>query len=228
VQPHDRSSHFSLLYRFRSLSRDFEAQGISLLKHGGMEEAGGPHGQVRELIQAIELRADLRLHDRWALLLAVPVVNTYQSVDGYLHYDAYGLGDPFAILRYQLVNTKRGVDDNTSGLIHRLQLGAGVKMPFGRSDVTYHGQRLHPDAQPGTGSWDALLSLEYALRAGRNGMLITSVGRINTADKYGVRLGHAISTALELFHAFNLGGTAQVLPSLGAYYEHTGHDDVEG
>ncbi|MBS1580824.1 MAG: hypothetical protein JST66_01355 [Bacteroidetes bacterium] len=226
VQPNDRSTQFGLLYRTRALSRDFSAAGITLLKHGGtvapLEER-----KVRELMQALELRADIRLAERWVLLAAAPVVNTYQSVNGYVRYDAYGLGDPFAILRYQLVNTKCLSPDTTGLLIHRLLVGAGVKAPLGRSDVTYLGERLHPDAQPGTGSWDALVSLEYAVRSGRNGLLFTALGRLNTADTHGVRLGHTASGTLELFRTFKLGAV-QVMPSLGAYLETAGHDDLKG
>lgn len=226
VQPNDRSTQFGLLYRMRSLSRDFNAEGVSLLKHGGTAEST-TENKVRELMQAIELRADIRLRDKWAVLVAVPAVNTYQSVNGYVRYDAYGLGDPFAILRYQLVNTKRNAADTTGGLVHRLQLGGGVKAPLGRSDVTYQDERLHPDAQPSTGSWDALLSVEYALRANRNGVLFNSVGRVNSADRYGVRLGHTVSTSLDLFRSFTVAKSFQVLPSVGGYMEWAGHDTVD-
>ena len=230
VQPNDRSTQFGLLHRVRMLSRDFNAEGVSLLKHGGnahAETVQGPRA-VRELIQAVELRADIRFRDRWALLVAMPTVNTYQSVNGYVHYDAYGLGDPFAILRYQLVNTKVTMADTTGRLVHRLLVGGGVKMPLGRSDVTYQGERLHPDAQPGTGSWDALISLEYALRIRRSGITFASVGRINTADTYGVRLGHTASTTAELFHLFPIGKRVQVVPSAGGYMEWAATDTDSG
>lgn len=228
VQPNDRNTQFGLLYRVRALSRDFNEEGVSLLKHGGTTESVTTENKVRELMQAIELRADIRLGDKWALLVAVPAVNTYQSVNDLQRYDAYGLGDPFAIMRYQLVNTKRGAADTTGGLVHRLQLGGGLKAPLGRSDVTYNGERLHPDAQPGTGSWDALMSIEYALRSNRNGLLFNSVGRLSTADKYRVRLGHTVSTSLELFRSFRVAKALQLLPTIGGYTEWAGHDDVDG
>lgn len=227
VQPNDRSTQFGLLYRTRMLSRDFGAEGISLLKHGGTVAADEPR-QVRELIQALELRADVRFAEKWAVLAAMPMVNTYQSVNSYMRYDAYGLGDPFALVRYQLVNTKCTAPDSVNRTIHRLQIGAGAKAPLGRTDVTYLGERLHPDAQPGTGSWDALVSIEYALRGRRNGLLFTSLGRINSTDKYGTRLGHTASTTLEVFRTFKLGSAVQVLPSVGSYLEWAGHDDENG
>jgi hypothetical protein len=227
VQPNDRSTQIGLLYRLRTLSRDFGAEGVTLLKHGGTVEPDVER-RVKELIQAMELRADIRLADRWALLAAAPVVNTYQSVNGFQTYDVYGLGDPFALLRYQLVNTKRTVADTSAGLVHRLQLGAGIKVPLGLSEATYEGERLHPDAQPGTGSWDALVSIEYALRSGGTGLTFSSLGRINTADAYGIRLGHTASTTLDVFHTFKLGSDVQVLPSIGGYLEWAGHDDDNG
>lgn len=227
VQPNDRSTQFGLLYRSRMLSRDFGAEGLTLLKHGGTVEANEPR-QVREMIQAVEARADVRFAEKWAVLAAVPLVNTYQSVNDYMRYDAYGLGDPFALVRYQLLNTKCTAPDSVNRPIHRLQIGAGVKAPIGRSDVEYEGERLHPDAQPGTGSWDALVSIEYAVRARRNGVLFTSLARINSKDRYGTRLGHTASTTMEVFRTFKLGSALQVLPSLGSYMEWAGHDDESG
>lgn len=231
VQPNDRSTQFGLLHRVRMLSREYPApQAVAVPKHGGVDHAQivqGPRA-VSELIQAMELRADIRFRDKWALLVAVPVVNTYQSVNGYMRYDAYGLGDPFAILRYQVVNTKCTADDSTGRWVHRLQFGGGVKMPLGRSDVTYQGERLHPDAQPGTGSWDALFSLEYALRIRRSGVTFTTVGRVNSADRYDVRLGHTASSTLDLFHRFPVGKQINVLPSLGGYMEWAGYDNEKG
>ena len=227
VQPNDRSTQFGLFYRMRMLSRDFNAERLTLLKHGGTVAANEPR-QVREMIQAAELRADVRFAEKWAVLAAVPVVNTYQSVNGYMRYDAYGLGDPVALLRYQLVNTKCTAPDSTDRAIHRLMIGAGLKAPLGRTDVTYLGERLHPDAQPGTGSWDALVSIEYAVRGRRNGLLFTSLGRINTKDKYGTRLSHTASTTLEVFRTFKTGTTVQLMPSVGGYLEWAGQDDENG
>lgn len=226
VQPNDRSTQFGLLYRMRSLSRDFGAPGVTLLKHGGTQ-AGAAQHQVRELVQALELRADVRLAEKWAVLVAVPGVNTYQGVNGFKRYDEYGLGDPFAIVRYQVLNTKRTAADTTGGLVHRMQFGMGVKAPLGRTDVAYNGERLHPDAQPGTGSWDALVSLEYALRGRRNGLLFSALGRINSTDRYGTRLGHTASATLDLFRSFGRGAV-QVLPTVGGYLEWAGHDDEQG
>jgi hypothetical protein len=227
VQPNDRSTQIGLLYRLRTLSRDFGTEGVTLLKHGGTVEPDGER-KVKELIQAMELRADIRLADRWALLAAAPVVNTYQSVNGYQTYDVYGLGDPFALMRYQLVNTKRTLADTTARFVHRLQLGAGIKVPLGFSEATYAGERLHPDAQPGTGSWDALVSIEYALRTRGTGLMFSSLGRINTSNVHGIRMGHTLSTTLDVFHTFQLGNSLQVLPSLGGYLEWAGHENDHG
>ncbi len=228
VQPNDRRSTIGLFYRSRVM------QGVTrvplssnlLLKHGDHVPANVPSAEVpiTEVVNVMELRADLRLSERFFLLASVPLTNTYRGVNRYQVLDAYGLGDPFVMLRYQLANTR---DIAHRAFVHRLLLGGGIKFPLGRDDLRIGDDLASPDVQLGTGSWDGLLSLEYSVRRGRTGGGVSTLARFNTANPSGYQLGHAVSTTAEVFHRFG-SDTLSFAPAVGAYAEWMAHDHVDG
>lgn len=60
-----------------------------------------------------------------------------------------GIGDGLFMLKYVL-------HQNTIREQYQLALGGGVKVPFGKSDITQNGLALNADMQPGTGAWDGV------------------------------------------------------------------------
>lgn len=230
IQPNDRASSISLMWRYRRLEGNVLVGGApSLLpKHGGHGAAPAVARNVhyRELYQVAELRADLWFTDRFAVLVSIPMVNNYQATDGYARSDVYGLGDPLFIARYLVANTKcKATDDR---VVHRVMVGAGAKVPLGSTKAQYNNAEVPMDLQPGTGTWDVLASLEYKVRYRKNGLGVSMVGRYNTANSNAERLGHGLSTTAEYFHQFNLGENWKFAPSLGAYHELYGMDATNG
>lgn len=229
VQPNDRRSNIGLFYRSRVMKGTTQVPLTSYLltaKHGG-HVTGVPSKVVPmlELVNVAELRADLRLNQRFFLLASLPFTNTYRSVNNYQVIDAYGMGDAFVMLRYQLVNTK--CDTEVPPFVHRLLVGAGVKAPLGRNDLRVDDELVSPDVQLGTGSWDALASLEYSVRHGRTGGGVSALARFNSANAAGYQLGHGISTTAEVFHRFG-NDTLSFAPAIGGYAEWMAHDMVQG
>lgn len=198
---------------------------LLVAKHGGHVH-GEPYEVVpiQEVVNVLELRADLRLGQRLFLLASLPLTNTYRSVNHYQVLDAYGVGDAFAMLRYQLVNTK--CDTEEPPFVHRLLIGAGVKAPLGRSDLRVDNELVSPDVQLGTGSWDGLASLEYSVRHGRTGGGLSALARFNDANAAGYRLGHGLSTTAEVFHRIG-NDTISFAPAFGGYVERMGRDRTE-
>lgn len=226
VLPNDRRTTVGLFWRYRLMRGTTMLPNTSpmlLAKHGDHAQEGVPSTRVpmTELVNVLELRADLRLSARFFAIGSLPLTNTYRSVNGYRLVDAYGLGDPFVLLRYQLVNTRCKADEVRT--VHRLLVGAGPKVPLGRSDLRSNGELVSPDMQLGTGSWDALASIEYAVRRGRTGGGLSMLGRYNTENGHGYRLGHGLSLTGEVFHRFG-SDTLSVAPVLGAYAEFMGYD----
>lgn len=228
IQPHDRTSSITMLYRFRHLEGDVFVGASSGPKHGGHGIATSVPRSVhyRELYQVAELRADLWMGERFALLVSLPAANNYRAIDGIISSDVYGVGDPLVIGRYMLANTKCKTLDER--LVHRVMLGAGAKVPLGPSNVRYNGEEVEMDQQPGTGTWDMLFTAEYMLRYKRNGAAFTMIGRYNTANGLDYRLGHGISTTAEVFRRYDIGEHWKVMPSLGVYHELSGKDADRG
>ncbi len=228
VQPNDRRSTIGLFYRSRVMQGTTQVPITSnlLVKHGSPVNTALPYREVpvTEIVNVAELRADLRLAERFFLLASVPLNNTYRGVNGYQLMDAYGMGDPFAMLRYQLANTRAYQE---RAYVHRLLAGAGVKLPLGRSDLRIDDELVSPDVQLGTGGWDLLLSLEYSVRRGRTAGGVSTMARINGANAAGYQLGHGISTTAEVFHRFG-SDTLSFAPAIGAYGEWMALDRVNG
>ncbi|MBK9176495.1 MAG: hypothetical protein IPM46_09180 [Flavobacteriales bacterium] len=229
IQPHDRTSSISLLYRYRHLEGTVPTALLTKgsPKHGDhIATTANGASRYRELYQVAELRADIWLSDRFAVLAAIPVVNNYQAVDGIIRADVYGIGDPLVLGRYLVANTKCTTTDERT--VHRLLLGAGAKLPLGRNDLTYSDAEVGHDLQPGTRTWDALLSAEYSVRHDRNGGSLTTISRVNTGNADGHRMGHGLSTTLEAFRRYDLREDLKLMPSLGVYHELSGKDAHNG
>ncbi|MCB0763954.1 MAG: hypothetical protein R2815_08480 [Flavobacteriales bacterium] len=229
VQPNDRRSTVGLFWRSRIMEGTTRVPMTSYLlaKHGSEVHPDVPSQEVpmTEIVNVAELRADLRLTDRFYLLASVPVMNTYRSVNNYILLDAYGVGDAFAMLRYQLVNTR--CDTEVPPFVHRLLIGAGAKAPVGRNDLRVDDELASPDIQLGTGSWDLLASVEYSVRHGRTGGGVSALARINGTNATGYHLGNGLSTTAEVFHRFG-NDTLSFAPALGAYAEWMGLDHEHG
>ncbi len=230
VLPNDRRTSVGLFWRNRFMSGTTLLPNTSpmlQLKHGDHVAPGVPTTEVpmTELVNVLEIRADVRLSQRVFALVSVPFVNAYRGVNGYRVLDEYGLGDPFALLRYQLVNTRCLSDEVRT--VHRLLVGAGPKFPLGRHDLRIEDELASPDMQLGSGSWDLLATAEYAVRRGRTGGGVSALYRHNTANGDGHRMGHGLSVTGEAFHRFG-SDTLSVSPVLGVYTEFMGYDEMDG
>lgn len=211
ITPHDRTSSIGLFSRYRLLQRDFGRS--SLVKHGDAHEA---MARYRESYNTLELRADMWLSQRFSVLAVVPVVRNMQTIDGAQTSGASGLGDPFLLARYAVINS-RGNDD-TDRTVHRLLLGGGLKFPVGRHTVMFNGEEVDHDLQPGSGSWDLLASAEYQGRRGRWALMLQSIGRYNGENTNGMRSGHGLSSSIDV--SYRLWSTPlQARPFAGAYHE---------
>lgn len=232
IQPFDRANNFGFHFRMRYLDGDLANTPVTLLtpKHGGgavvtAQQRTAPTSHYTELYYAAEVRGQYWLSQRVSLVASIPLVNNYQAVDGIRHADVIAMGDPLIMGRYLLSSTKAGLDTNVRR--HRLIVGAGAKLPLAQHDVSQYGEVLDHDLQPGTGTWDWLLSAEYQLRGRHWGFGVGSIGRINGTSADGVRFGHALSTTAEVFRIVRLHAV-QWLPSVGTYTELSGKDHLDG
>lgn len=222
LQPHDRANNFGLWYRMRYLQGDVPtATTGDLAKHGGHTTTATGSAAYTELFMVAELRGEFWLNDRFRLMASLPLVNNYAAIDGVRTADIHASGDPLLMGRYVLINTKCTGD--SAGTRHRLTVGAGAKIPLGRSDMTYNGEVLDHDLQPGTGTWDGLFSVEYLLRGRAWGVGTSMIARMNGTSSDGHALGNGLSSTFEVFRVFD-GEVLKWMPSIGGYHESASRD----
>lgn len=132
-----------------------------------------------------------------------------------------GPGDALFMVRYTLLKPH---------LFNRFHLAAGVgaKAPVGRSSLSVGGHPLNADMQPGTGSWDGLLTLDGGIsfpRIGADLVLSTSYRRAGTNERFDAqdqyRFGH--DTAAAAGAAFRLSGD-RIGAAVMLQFRHATHD----
>ena len=74
-------------------------------------------------------------------------------------YRKQGFGDPTAMVYYALVPSN---SDPHKKFKQIMQFGLGIKIPLGKNDIISENDEYNPVFQPGTGSWDKLLSVVYS------------------------------------------------------------------
>ncbi len=179
---------------------------------------------------AVLSRAAYGITDRFAVAGILSWINEREivSVAGRTNqFAATGIGDAILIAQYEAVQQE----------YEHLLLGAGVKFPMGRTDIRdpETGLLLNPDLQPGSGSWDLVLSAlfekQHVLKDNLT-LIAELTARMNTeADRFGGRqayqFGREYRANLGLRDRYLIG--AQIFdPSLNVLYRHTEKDRIDG
>lgn len=174
-------------------------------------------GEVKELFTVHEMVVNYHIAGNWHVTAAIPMVNTYRSIDGVTKYDIYGLGDPWLLLRNQ-----QSWERNNGKLW--LALGVGAKMPLGRTDYREEGELVDLDMQPGSGSWDALFSLSVVREYQRLFVLAQATGSYmgESPDEY--RYGNSLTTGTSIGYHLTKDTSYETSVLLGTSVEVQGRD----
>ncbi|MEY2738968.1 MAG: hypothetical protein RL259_877, partial [Bacteroidota bacterium] len=86
-------------------------------------------------------------------------------------------------------------------LVHTLQLGGGVKIPFGKFDQANNGS-INPSYQVGTGSWDFILATEYVVKRKQFGINSMLNYVIKTENEKQYRFGNQFNYATTFFYLY--------------------------
>ena len=160
MQPYDFSHHIGFSYGRSIFSGVIPNFNRSLgLRHGDeatIEEYQGT--TVRDDFQSMELRARYSFNQRFFVWGRLPIVDNARYVNDKLESKTQGFGDPMLLGGYNVINSR---SSDTSGFRHRLEVGAGIKFPMGSTQAQYNDEYVDHDMQLGTGSYDAVFSLNY-------------------------------------------------------------------
>ncbi len=140
-----------------------------------------------------------------------------------------GLGDGIVLLKYHILPP--GNDKQM-----QISVGAGPKIPLGRTDVTNNaGIKLPADLQPSTGSWDAMLWGRFSKgHVFMKGLTFTTLmtgkwtgTNHNFRGDRDYRFGNELQVISGLKRQFVVG-PLMLTPALDLRYRHTGSDHVSG
>jgi hypothetical protein len=127
-----------------------------------------------------------------------------------------GFGDVTLSGGYHLILPK---EENS--IKQKLILGAGIKLPTGNcnfSDAKHI--RLPFEMQPGTGSTDGLLYVNYVVMNAHLGVNANMSYKLNGENKFREKVSNSTTNFLSVFYKIKIGNVA-VYPSVMANYEYT-------
>lgn len=179
-----------------------------------------PATTSNEYFNTIQVWGRYYLGKRWQLFAFLPYRSTLTTA-----YDPAvnisGLGDASMLVNYTFLQTP---DSSDAIIRQRLQAGGGVKAPTGKYSgvMTLETQGL-PTMQPGTGSWDFPVNLNYTVKYRNTGVNLDASYSFTTANKHNYKYGNRLATQLTCFYWLR-SNKLSVLPQAGIRYEYTLHD----
>lgn len=126
-----------------------------------------------------------------------------------------GLGDISLLVNLLVLNTS---DNKSSIFKHILQVGAGIKLPSGKSNLSGTDQEINSNFQSGTGSFDFPVNLIYTLAYKKTGINTEFTYQFNTANKQGYKFGNRLSSSMSFYYQTAFKKT-NILPSIGLNFE---------
>lgn len=169
-----------------------------------------------ELFNTIELAGVFNLAKRVRMSVMVPVNISYQNstVSGVVKHA--GIGDITVYGQYLFVNPDKCT---LSKIKHQFTLGAGFKLPTGKSNLNVDNSLLPQNLQPGTGSFDVLLGAGYTMRVNSFGWHTELNYKINTTNQQQYKFGDKIRASTRFFYLHNATKKLSINYSVGAEFE---------
>lgn len=167
------------------------------------------HARTHEQFMRTELFGRAALTRRWQSALSIPLVrNSVSDAQGVRIHG--GVGDISSQIAFLAV-----LPDEDKKVQHTFQISAGIKAPVGSFAFSHDLPRMW---QPGTGTWDALAGVQYALRIADFGLMTELNARRNGTTSGHFHPGNAVQGISRIFYTHQSGDYRWV-PSLSAQYE---------
>lgn len=182
-------------------------------------------------VNSFILEANYGISQRFSVSALFTFINQSRNISTYgnlsSNLNTSGLSDGVFLLKYNIIPLS---------IIDQLELtiGAGVKLPIGRSTLRSDGILIPADMQPGTGSWDGILwgyaSKGFVPVIPLNVFLNVSYRANGANNRFGESFQQGYSFGNELF--INLGAgyrTDTFLDFTVMFrYRNTSHDTFDG
>lgn len=170
--------------------------------------------------RTVQLWGRYCIGDNWQLFAFVPYRSNVHISDNTYTY-TNGIGDISLLVNRIIYSTPQCID---SGWRHRLQGGVGIKAPTGKYIGTSELQKSGvPNMQPGTGSWDVPINLNYTISKNAYGINVDASYSFTTVSKDGYKFGNKLNSQLSAFYHIQKGKLF-LFPQIGFRYEYSLHD----
>ena len=178
-----------------------------------------------ETYQTIDLWGRWQPHRRLQVIGILPYTSAVRTPQTDPVLKSRGIGDASLLAQFSLLDPQK---QRLRSWQHNLQLGGGVKLPTGASQLLDSaGEQMPGNLQPGTGSTDWLVSGLYALRRGNWGLSLDAIGRLSKENNQQYQYGHRFNTGIQGFWVKSIG-RATFLPSAGAMIDYRQEDRNAG
>lgn len=131
-----------------------------------------------------------------------------------------GLGDISISANYMLLNT---ADSTHYKLKHTLLIGGGIKTPTGKNNFTNNEGIILSNMQPGTGSWDFMLNMNYTLRYRSIGLSTEASYQIPTVNQRDYLYGNKLNAGMLAF-SWQQINQLSLLPQAGVRMQYSAQD----
>jgi hypothetical protein len=223
ITPYDNQSNIGLYYRLRTFSNYYGSNtNATLLPSGNLKtthqdhEIGGALSSDLdyEEYRVIELRGKFFLHEKVEFSISLPYNYNSSNYAGNYSY-LNGAGDLTISSGWHFIHKTE-----KEKLMQRFVAGLGVKFPTGNYQIENKNEKRHSILmQPGTGTTDFLVQINYLAGYKRLGVNLISAYRINTQNKYNERAGNGFTSNLSVFYKLVLNNNWILVPSFQNYYE---------
>lgn len=190
------------------------------LSFNSYENMGDFRSSSSEQFASAELWGRYYIRTRWQVTAFLPFQMNKRVDDGVTKH-LNGLGDAMAMVQYNLFNSFLRVDTVGRLFQHNWFVGGGLKAPFGKYNHTdTNNEKINPNFQLGTGSWDFLLTTSYTLRYKQVGFTTDISYKSNSENSNTYRFGDKTAINASFFGLINQKMWT-FMPSVGTSFEHS-------
>ena len=169
----------------------------------------------KDFYQTAELWGGIKIKQRFQALVFLPYnVNQSKSDDG--NRLIQGLGDLTLIGNYSILDNL-SLTKESNAISQQLWLGLGVKLPTGQYVIDKAEVVSTANSQPGTGSFDYLVTTTYNLAINNWGIASNLNYKINQSAS-SFHFGNRLSATAFAFRTFHFKSNS-ISPTIGLVYE---------
>jgi hypothetical protein len=173
-----------------------------------------------EITHSWDIQGRFRINRRLQISTAIPY-NFFKQSGDFGKVNLYGLGDLSIVSSLILINSSQ---DKEKKVNHLLFINGGLKLPTGKTSIQDDtGRRFNPRMQPGSGSIDYILGMNYIVKYGNNSFLFETSGRLNTMNDQSYQMGNLFRSVVRYSRWYKIDDN-NLLLNLGLTREEVGDD----